>query len=121
MTTAAALDAYGPDARIRTSVETAARLDGMGRILGDVHLVGRGDPNLSARFDAGRPTAAFEELADALVAAGVRRIEGRLIGNEGAFTGEPRGHDWTWEDLVWGYGAEVSALSFNDAVVELRL
>ncbi len=118
---AAALDAFGPDARFRTTVETAGRLDGRGRILGDVFLVGRGDPNLSSRFNPGRPAAAFEELADALRAAGVQRIEGRLVGHEGAFTGERRGADWGWEDLVWWYGAEVSALSFNDNGAELRL
>jgi D-alanyl-D-alanine carboxypeptidase/D-alanyl-D-alanine-endopeptidase (penicillin-binding protein 4) len=121
VTTAAALDAYGEDARLRTTVETAGRLDALGRVLGDVFLVGRGDPNLSARFSPGRPTAAFEEMADALVAAGVRRIEGRLVGDESAFAGDRRGSDWTWEDLVWGYGAEVSALSFNDNIVELLL
>jgi len=121
VTTAAALDAFGPDARIRTTVETAGRLDGLGRILGDVYLVGRGDPNLSARFTPGRPTAAFEEMADAMSAAGIRRIEGRVIGHEGAFTGDRRGADWTWEDLAWGYGAEVSALSFGDNLVEVTL
>jgi serine-type D-Ala-D-Ala carboxypeptidase/endopeptidase (penicillin-binding protein 4) len=118
---AAALDAYGADARFRTTVETAGRLDGRGRILGDVYLVGRGDPDLSARLTPGRPTAAFEEMAEALRAAGVRRIEGRLVGHEGAFTGERRGSDWGWEDLVWWYGAEVSALSFNDNAADLRL
>jgi D-alanyl-D-alanine carboxypeptidase/D-alanyl-D-alanine-endopeptidase (penicillin-binding protein 4) len=121
VTTAAALDAFGPDARIRTTVETAARLDGLGRILGDVFLVGRGDPNLSARFTPGRPTAAFEEMAEALMAAGVRRIEGRVVGHEGAFAGDRRGADWTWEDLAWGYGAEVSALSFSDNLVKVTL
>ncbi len=118
---AAALDAFGPDARFRTTVETAGRVDSRGRILGDVYLVGRGDPNLSARFTPGRPAAAFEELADALRAAGVARIEGRLVGHEGAFTGDRRGSDWGWEDLVWWYGAEVSALCFNDSVADLRL
>ena len=83
--------------------------------------MGRGDPNLSARFSPGRPTAAFEEMADALAAAGVRRIEGRVVGHEGAFTGDRRGADWTWEDLAWGYGAEVSALSFADNLVEVTL
>jgi D-alanyl-D-alanine carboxypeptidase/D-alanyl-D-alanine-endopeptidase (penicillin-binding protein 4) len=121
VTTAAALDAYGPDARIRTTLETAARLDSLGRILGDVYLVGRGDPNLSGRFSDGRHTIAFEAMAEALVAAGVRRIEGRLVGHEGAFASERRGAAWTWEDLAWGYGAEVSALSFADNLVEARL
>jgi serine-type D-Ala-D-Ala carboxypeptidase/endopeptidase (penicillin-binding protein 4) len=121
VTTAAALDAYGPDARLLTTVESEGRLDGLGRVLGDVFLVGHGDPNLSARFTPGRPTAAFEAMADTLVAAGVRRIEGRLIGHEGAFVGERRGSDWTWEDLAWGYGAEVSALSWNDNLAQVSL
>ena len=121
VTTAAALDAFGPDARLRTTVETAGRLDGLGRILGDVYLVGRGDPNLSGRFADGRITAIFEDMAEALRQAGVRRIEGRLLGHEGLFTGDRRGDDWSWGDLVWGYGAEVSALSFNDNVAVITV
>ena len=121
VTTAAVLDALGPDARLRTTVQTAGRLDGLGRILGDVYLVGGGDPDLSGRLTEGRPTAVFEEMADALRQAGVRRIEGRLVGHEGLFPGERRGDDWSWGDLVWGYGAEVSALSFNDNVAELTV
>ncbi len=121
VTTAAALDLFGPDARLRTTVETTGRLDGGGRILGDVYLVGRGDPDLSGRFAGDNELAVFEELAEALRAAGVRRIEGRVVGHEGAFTGDRRGSDWGWEDLTWSYGAEVSALSFNDNTVELKL
>jgi D-alanyl-D-alanine carboxypeptidase/D-alanyl-D-alanine-endopeptidase (penicillin-binding protein 4) len=86
----------------------------MGRILGDVYLVGRGDPELSGRFADDLTRLGFEELAEALKAAGVRRIDGRLVGHEGLFTGARRGSDWAWGDLVWRYGAEVSALSFND-------
>jgi serine-type D-Ala-D-Ala carboxypeptidase/endopeptidase (penicillin-binding protein 4) len=121
VTTAAALDAFGPDLRLRTTLQTAGRLDGLGRILGDVFLVGGGDPSLSARFSPGRPTAAFEAMAEALVAVGVRRIEGRLVGHEGGFVGDRRGSSWTWEDLAWGHGTEVSALSFADNLVEASL
>jgi len=113
VTTAAALDALGSDARLRTTVETAGRLDGLGRVLGDVYLVGRGDPELTR--------VALEEMAEGLAASGVRRIEGRLVGHEGAFTGERYGSAWTWEDLAWGYGAPVSALSFADNLVAARL
>jgi serine-type D-Ala-D-Ala carboxypeptidase/endopeptidase (penicillin-binding protein 4) len=122
VTTAAALDTFGPEARLRTTVETASRLDGAGRILGDVFLVGRGDPTLGGgRYGDGQPLRPFQEMAEALVAAGVKRIEGRVVGHEGLFVGERRGNDWGWEDLVWSYGAEVSALSFNDNAVGLRL
>lgn len=121
VTTAAVLDAIGPDERLRTTVETAGRLDAFGRVLGDVYLVGRGDPNLSGRFTDGDRTAAFEEMANTLWSAGVRRIEGRLVGHEGLFTGDRRGEDWSWQDLVWWYGAEVSALSFNDNCADLTV
>lgn len=121
VTTAAALEVFGPEERLRTTVQTAGRLDGLGRILGDVYLVGGGDPTLSGRFGGGRATAVLEEMAEALRASGARRIEGRLIGHEGLFKGERRGHDWTWGDLVWSYGAEVSALSFNENSVDLNV
>jgi D-alanyl-D-alanine carboxypeptidase/D-alanyl-D-alanine-endopeptidase (penicillin-binding protein 4) len=121
VTTAAVLDAIPPDERLRTTVETAGRIDAFGRVLGDVYLVGRGDPNLSGRFSEGRRTAAFQEMADALWSAGVRRVEGRLIGHEGLFSGDRRGEDWSWQDLVWWYGAEVSALSFNDNCADLTV
>jgi serine-type D-Ala-D-Ala carboxypeptidase/endopeptidase (penicillin-binding protein 4) len=119
VTTAAALDALGPEERLRTTLESAGRLDGQGRLLGDLFLVGGGDPNLSGRFHQGRITAPFEALADQLRAAGVRRVEGRLVGHEGLFSGDRRGDDWGWSDLVWWYGAEVSALSFNDNCADL--
>jgi D-alanyl-D-alanine carboxypeptidase/D-alanyl-D-alanine-endopeptidase (penicillin-binding protein 4) len=41
------------------------------------------------------------------------------VGHEGYFTGPRRGERWNWTDLVWCYGAEVSALSFNDNCAQL--
>ena len=117
-TTAAALDAYGPSATLATTVESAARLDGAGRVLGDVFLVGRGDPMIW-ESSSEAPVTGFDRLADALVAAGVKRIEGRLVGNEAAFTGSRRPVDWGWGDLMWYYGADVSALVFNNSAVHL--
>jgi D-alanyl-D-alanine carboxypeptidase/D-alanyl-D-alanine-endopeptidase (penicillin-binding protein 4) len=49
ITTAATLAMVGPDYRFHTTVESIGQLDGRGRIIGDVSLVGRGDPNLSGR------------------------------------------------------------------------
>lgn len=120
LTTSAALDAFGPDARVRTTLESAGPIE-KGRLRGDLYLVGRGDANLSGRFTEGRATAAFDALAGALATAGVSVVEGRLVGHEGFFGGDRRGRDWSWDDLVWWYGAEVSALSFNDNCVDLQV
>src|SRR5207253_554530 len=48
-TTALALATLGPGYRFRTTIETRGALDRSGRLLGDLVLVGRGDPNLSNR------------------------------------------------------------------------
>lgn len=122
VTSAAALDLFGPDATLRTTLETAAELGSDGTLRGDLYLVGRGDPNLSGRFWDGRITAPLEALADGLSAAGVRRVEGRVVGHDGLIPREDRrGEGWAWDDLVWWYGAEVSALSFNDNCADLRV
>jgi len=121
-TTAAILDAEGPEgAAAPTTIETAGRLDGMGRVLGDVYLIGRGDPNLSDRFEWRATKDPFDQLASDLKDAGITRIEGRLVGYDGLFSEETIPDSWTADDLVWSYGAEVSALSAFDSAIRLRL
>jgi D-alanyl-D-alanine carboxypeptidase/D-alanyl-D-alanine-endopeptidase (penicillin-binding protein 4) len=121
-TTAAILDAEGPEGGAEpTTVETAGRLDAFGRILGDVYLIGRGDPGLSDRFEWRNGRDPFDQLARDIRDAGIRRIEGRIIGYEGLFTDEGIPDNWTADDLVWSYGATVSALSAFDNALRLRL
>ena len=111
-------NAWRPDS---TTVETTARQDVFGRILGDVYLIGRGDPNLSDRVDWRGLTNPFDRLAMDLATAGVTRIEGRIVGHDALFTDESIPDSWTADDLVWSYGAEVSALSAFDNTVSLSL
>ena len=120
LVTAAALDAFGPQSRFATSLESAARIDEDGRLLGDLYLVGGGDLGLSNRFGAGRSSVGLEELAAALDAAGIRRVEGRVVGHDGLFDPERHPEGWDWDDLVWSYGASISALSFADNSAHLQ-
>lgn len=121
-TTAAILDAEGPgDGAGATTLETAGRLDGFGRVLGDLYLIGRGDPNLSDRFEWRSEKNPFDQMAKDVLEAGITRIEGRVIGYDGLFTDESVPDGWTADDLVWSYGAEVSALSAFDNTLRLRL
>jgi D-alanyl-D-alanine carboxypeptidase/D-alanyl-D-alanine-endopeptidase (penicillin-binding protein 4) len=113
LSTAAALDALGPDLRLRTTVESAARLDDAGGLLGDLLIVGRGDFTLSTGPQEGGGAPALEDLAAQVAQAGVRRVSGRVLGLDTLVAGERRPSGWTWEDLVWCYGAEVSGLSID--------
>jgi serine-type D-Ala-D-Ala carboxypeptidase/endopeptidase (penicillin-binding protein 4) len=124
-TTAAALALIGPDYKFRTTVETSGMLDRYGRLNGDLVLVGHGDPNLSGRelpYDLKTqrnddPIQALEALADALVQKGVKYIDGDIVADDSYFAFERYGEGWSQDDLVWGDGAPVSALTINDNVV----
>ena len=128
-TTSAALALVGPDYRFKTTVETAGMVDKHGRVTGDLVLVGRGDPNLSGRtlpysIRTERklpPASVLADLADQLVQKGVKYIDGDIVGDDSFFASERYGEGWSQEDLVWGVGAPVSALTINDNVMFVNI
>ncbi len=90
-------------------------------------LVGRGDPNLSSRFDGGRIDEfraatlipAIEAMADQIKVRGVKRVTGDVVGDDSYFATDALGSSWEWDDAQFYYGAEISALTVNDNVVTL--
>lgn len=129
LTTALALDSLGPEYRFRTTIETNGTLASDGKLSGDLILVGRGDPNLSNRkfpyetkeeFD-GPPEKALAELADAIAARGVKEIAGDIAGDDSYFPRERYPDGWEIDDMVWEYGAAISAIVVDDNTVALTL
>jgi D-alanyl-D-alanine carboxypeptidase/D-alanyl-D-alanine-endopeptidase (penicillin-binding protein 4) len=118
-TVATALDRLSPDFRFTTSVYALSRPDNSGVIKGDLTIFGRGDPSLAARFNDGDYFKAIDDLAARIVASGVKRVDGDLIGDESYFVGPHYGSGWEWEDLTWYYGAEVTPLTVNDNALDL--
>jgi D-alanyl-D-alanine carboxypeptidase/D-alanyl-D-alanine-endopeptidase (penicillin-binding protein 4) len=128
-TTALALAKLGLDYRFHTTIETSSSLSSDGKLTGDLVLVGRGDPNLSNRkfpyelkeeFD-GPPEKVLVELADTLVAKGVKVISGDVIGDDSYFPRERYPSGWEIDDIVWEYGAAISAIVVDDNTVALTL
>src|SRR5712691_11572140 len=128
-TTALALAKLGPEYRFHTTLETRGTISSEGVLGGDLALVGRGDPNLSNRkfpyelkeeFD-GPPEKALGELADALVAKRVKEISGDVIGDDSYFPRERYPNGWEIDDMVWEYGAAISAIVVGDNTVALTL
>ncbi len=118
-TVALALDKLGGDYRIRTSLYATAKPDRRGTLKGDLIVFGRGDPTINARLNGGDIFRALQPLVAALTNAGVKRISGDLIGDESFLHGPPYGSGWSWDDMNYYYGAEISALTLNDNTLQV--
>ena len=128
-TTALALAKLGPEYRFHTTLETRGTISAEGLLNGDLILAGRGDPNLSNRkfpyvlkeeFD-GPPEKVLAELADALMTRGVKEISGDIVGDDSYFPRERYPSGWEIDDMVWQYGAAISAIVVDDNTVTLTL
>ncbi|MGI9035632.1 MAG: D-alanyl-D-alanine carboxypeptidase/D-alanyl-D-alanine endopeptidase, partial [Pyrinomonadaceae bacterium] len=106
LTAIVALDKLGADFRWKTSLFAENQIDASGTLNGDLTLYGRGAPD----FDS----AALENLVSQLQAKGLKHITGNIVGDASFFRGDAIGDGWTWNELQWYYGAEASALSFNE-------
>jgi D-alanyl-D-alanine carboxypeptidase/D-alanyl-D-alanine-endopeptidase (penicillin-binding protein 4) len=122
-----------------TRVVADGPIDNQGVLHGNLILLGAGDPTIDAHSypyrsphadapstpdEAESPRNAMDllnELAGQVVQAGVRSVDGSVIGDDSFFLNEPYGVGWAWDDLQWGYGAPVSALTFNDNVTGLTV
>lgn len=118
-TAAAALDALGPDYRFRTEVYRSGFLR-RGVLKGDLILKGYGDPTLatedSLRVQEG-PTV--EGIARDLKEMGIRRVQGDIVVDAGAFSGKPYGAGWAWDDESGYYQPQIESLSINRGTVRL--
>ena len=118
LTMAVAAERLGWDYRFETKLEAAGPIVN-GALQGDLIVTGSGDPSIVSQ-DFG-PAAVFVEWGQALRAAGITRIEGRLIGDDNAFDDEGLGAGWAWDYLAAGYAAPSGALSYNENVAVVRI
>lgn len=106
----ALLDRVGPDLRIPT-IASARELDGDGVVKGDLWLIGRGDPTVGP--------SRLRSLARRIEAAGITRVEGRVMGSTSYFR-----RDW-WADgwrkgITRDYVGLPTALTYRGNVVRGR-
>jgi len=112
MTTALALEKFGPDHTFRTQVLADRVANG---VADNLYLRGGGDPTLSLRFWQG--DSPMDALATQIAGAGIKQVRGDIIADESAFTTERIPLGWKSSYLMSAYAAPISALSLNENIV----
>ena len=126
-TVSTALERLGPDFKFVTSVYAGSLPDASGTVKGDLRIFGRGDISISTAFFGTSPTdpetyyKGIDRLVERISAAGVKRIEGSIVGDESYFKGFAIPGTWEWDDLQSYYGAEISALPLNDNAIDISV
>jgi serine-type D-Ala-D-Ala carboxypeptidase/endopeptidase (penicillin-binding protein 4) len=122
VTAAAALRALGPDARFETVVQASAA-PASGVVAGDLYIVGGGDALLASpaygqlAYPTFQPTLLVDpaQIADAIVAAGITRIDGSIVGDGNRYDAERYHPSWPARFRGQEIGP-VGALEVNDGL-----
>jgi D-alanyl-D-alanine carboxypeptidase/D-alanyl-D-alanine-endopeptidase (penicillin-binding protein 4) len=119
LTGTAALEVLGADTRLSTVVGAAAPMtDGV--VAGDLFVVGGGDPLLTtpgyqaSLDDTGQVVEQYAQLADALVAAGLKEVTGQIVGDDSRYDTERWIPSWPERYQREGFIGPLSALMVND-------
>ncbi|MEM9281571.1 MAG: D-alanyl-D-alanine carboxypeptidase/D-alanyl-D-alanine-endopeptidase [Verrucomicrobiota bacterium] len=109
ITTATAIEVLGPDFRFKTELQTAGTLDEAGTLTGHLVIRGGGDPTLGASNIA----STFSKWQTALREAGIKKIEGSIVGDATLFGDKQVPDTWQWNDFGNYYGSGASGLTFH--------
>ena len=114
ITAGVALHALGADYRFLTELAYSGKIvDGV--LQGDLYIIGGGDPTTASKYDCAIPTQdLFAQWKKILEDAGIRAIEGTVVGDGRAWGGRVPNKDWSGEDLAFYYGATPGALNFYE-------
>jgi serine-type D-Ala-D-Ala carboxypeptidase/endopeptidase (penicillin-binding protein 4) len=112
VTTATALEIFGPDFRFETTLSHDGRIDASGVLNGNLYITGSGDPTLGSS-KMGDSTFLSKWVA-AIKSAGITKINGSIVADESRFDNEGSNPKWTWDDIGNYYAPGIYALSYLD-------
>lgn len=121
LTTSAALEKLGPDFRFRTGIYTNGFIEPGGTLSGDLILVGRGDPHLTDDEGTASGGSALADLAEKIRQAGIREIQGDLIGDESYFDVSYNDRIRTTGALRSSNGAPINAFCVHNNILRVHV
>ena len=121
VTSITAFNLLGADFKFETQFGYTGTIDASGILTGDVIIKGGGDPTLGSwRWETTKENYILTQLVTALQQAGIKQINGRIIGDDSIFDTQAVPDGWIWQDLGNYYGAGASGLCWRENTFDIK-
>lgn len=122
ITTITAFNILGKDFQYHTDLLYSGTIDNYGTLNGDVVIKGSGDPTLGSwRYAGAKENVVLTLWVGAIKKAGIKRINGRIIGDDSIFGTQSIPDGWIWQDIGNYYGAGTSGLCWRENQFDVKL
>ncbi len=115
-TSAAALDALGPDFRFTTTFSSTGSLSGAGILQGDLIVQAGGDPTPEVKYSKFFHASVTKTISDSLAARGIRQINGNIVLRTWPYRLQSAASEWEVGDITAGFAPAVDGFGFNNNV-----
>jgi D-alanyl-D-alanine carboxypeptidase/D-alanyl-D-alanine-endopeptidase (penicillin-binding protein 4) len=110
-----ALRKAGGEKKLITRLGYEGTIDKNGTLNGNIRILGGGDPTLGSKEHSGTDAETIlSRWVNKIKTAGIRKINGTVIGDASCFQTESEARDWLYEDIGNHYGAFATGLCLNE-------
>jgi D-alanyl-D-alanine carboxypeptidase/D-alanyl-D-alanine-endopeptidase (penicillin-binding protein 4) len=121
ITTITAFNVLGANFKYQTQLGYNGTISN-GILTGDIIIKGAGDPTLGSwRYESSKENRVLTQMVDALKKAGIKKIIGRIIGDDSIFGSQSIPDGWIWQDVGNYYGAGTSGLCWRENEYTVKL
>lgn len=122
ITSATAFSVLGKDFRYQTTLGYSGKITSDGTLQGNLIISGGGDPTLGSwRYDQTKENVILTQWINAIKGAGIKKIEGHIIGDDRLFGTQTMPEGWIWQDMGNYYGAGTSSLTWRENQFDIHL
>jgi D-alanyl-D-alanine carboxypeptidase/D-alanyl-D-alanine-endopeptidase (penicillin-binding protein 4) len=121
ITTITAFNVLGADFKYQTAFGYSGSINN-GTLNGDIIIKGSGDPTLGSwRYESSKEEHILTLMVDAIRKAGIKKINGRVIGDDSLLGSQSIPDGWIYQDIGNYYGAGTSGLCWRENQYDVKL